>query len=122
MTAHSRQMAVSEPNREGLDRIRVLRSKNAGPFAWTFDVVFRAREDFEKVRRGLDVVAIARAYAIPVDDVLPACALETLNALKVSVRRPRPAGHPGDSDCYGMNQEEPLTRLVLAILADGDDR
>lgn len=109
-------------DRAGLGRIRVLRSKNAGPFAWTFDVVFRAREDFEKVRRALDHAAVARAYAIPVADVLSTNALETLNALKVSVRRPRPAGHPGDSDCYGMNQEEPLARLVLGILAEGGGR
>jgi len=102
-----------------LDRIRVLRSKNAGPFALTFDVVFRAREDFESVRRALDRAAVARAYGLREHEVLSTNVLETLNALKVSVRRPRPAGHPGDSDCYGMNQEEPLARLVLGILEGG---
>lgn len=106
----------------GLDRIRILRSKNAGPYAWTFDVVFRERDDFEKVSRELRPAAVARAYAMVETDVLSINVLAALNALKVSVRRPRPAGHPGDSDCYGMNQEEPLGRLVFGLLGDGGGR
>ena len=101
-----------------LNRIRVLRSKNAGPFAWTFDVVFRERDDFVRTRRGLTPAAIARVYATSVDDVLGISCIESLSAFKVSLRRTRPAGHPGDSDCYGMNQEEPLARLVCELLGE----
>lgn len=104
------------PDRPALDRIRVLRSKNAGPFAWTFDVVFREHDDFIRVLRALTPAAVARAYAIPVADVLSTTTIESLNAIKVSLRRPRPAGHPGDSDCYGMNQEEPLARVLCKLL------
>ena len=109
-------MTPIAPERPALDRIRVLRSKNAGPFAWTFDVVFRDRDDFAKVLRALTPAAVARAYAVPVADVLSTNTIESLKAIKVSLRRPRPAGHPGDSDCYGMNQEEPLARLLSDVL------
>ena len=104
------------PDRPALDRIRVLRSKNAGPFAWTFDVVFREHGDFIKATRALTPAAVARVYAVPVADVLSTNTIESLNAIKVSLRRPRPAGHPGDSDCYGMNQEEPLARFLCDLL------
>lgn len=99
-----------------LERVRVLRSKNAGPFALTFDVVLRERGDFERCVSGLSAARLARAYAISPEDVLGTTTIESLQAVKVSIRRPRPAGHPGDPDCYGMNQEEPLARLILEML------
>jgi len=109
---------MTPANRQALERVRVLRSKNAGPFAWTFDVVLRDRVEFRKVIAGLNKGAVARAYAMSPDDVLSTNTIEALNAVKISLRRRRPAGHPGDPDCYGMNQEEPLARLVLAILGE----
>jgi hypothetical protein len=108
--------AIDAAGREGLERVRVLRSKNAGPFALTFDIVLRDRADFDQVKQNLSANAVARAYAIDPCDVLGETTIERLNAVKVSIRRPLAAGHPGDSDCYGMNQEEPLVRLVLQIL------
>jgi hypothetical protein len=95
-----------------LDRIHVLRSKNAGPFTLTFDIVLDNEDDFAQVVRGLDREAVARAYAVPPEDVTSISSLARLNAVKICIRRRRPAGHPGDSDCYGMNQEEPLARLL----------
>jgi hypothetical protein len=38
--------------------------------------------------------------------------------MKASFKRRLPCGHPGDPDCYGMNQEQPLARL-LDRLVDG---
>ena len=99
-----------------LSRVRVLRSKNAGPFAWTFDVVFREQADFQRATPGLTRAAIAEAYAVCIDDVFGVGSMDSLHAFKFSVRRPRPAGHPGDADCYGMNQEEPLAQLVCELL------
>lgn len=109
-------MTVIVHDRSALDRIRVLRSKNAGPFAWTFDVVFREHDDFIKVLRALTPAAVARAYAVPITDVLATNTIESLNTIKVSLLRPRPAGHSGDSDCYGMNQEEPLAGFLCELL------
>lgn len=100
-----------------MNRIRVLRSKNAGPYTITFDIVLRDDSDFDNVRSNLSGDDVARAYAIPVTDVLGTDALPALHALKISIRRRTPSGHPGDSDCYGMNQEEPLARVVMGLLS-----
>ena len=32
------------------DIAKVIRSKNAGPFELTFDVIFKTKEDYEKVK------------------------------------------------------------------------
>jgi len=93
-------------------RAKVLRSKNAGPFVITLDVIFGTQADFDAVRGSIDVALIAEAYAIPVGDVIGIDFVPELKAMKASYRRRRPCGHPGDPDCYGMNQEQPLARLL----------
>lgn len=102
-----------------MDRVRVLRSKNAGPYALTFDIVLREQADFERIASGLKAEKVASAYRIPVEGVLGTGRIDELRAFKISIMRRVPAGHIGDSDCYGMNQEQPLARLVLELL-EGD--
>jgi len=99
-------------------RIRVLRSKNAGPFVVTFDVVFKDRRDFEKVRDALTSERIAEGFGVSPDRVLPLACVPDLLAMKFSVMRSVPSGHPGDADCYGMNQEVPLALLIDDILEE----
>lgn len=99
-------------------RAKVLRSKNAGPFVITLDVIFGTQDDFETVRSTIEAVALAEAYAVPVEDVIGIDFVPELKAMKASFKRRLPCGHPGDPDCYGMNQEQPLARL-LDRLVDG---
>lgn len=99
-------------------RIRVLRSKNAGPFVVTFDMVFKDRGDFEAVRRALTTERIAEGFGVAPDRVFPLACVPDLLAMKFSVTRSVPSGHPGDSDCYGMNQEVPLSVLIDDILKE----
>ena len=98
-----------------LDRVHVLRSKNAGPFTLTFDIVLDSCDDFDTILGGLTRESVAEAYGLSLADVTSISSLQRLNAIKICVNRRRPAGHPGDSDCYGMNQEEPLARLLQRI-------
>jgi hypothetical protein len=93
-------------------RAKVLRSKNAGPFVITLDVIFGTRADFEGVRANITRAALAQVYAVPLEDVLGVDFVPELKAMKASFKRTLPSGHPGDSDCYGMNQEQPLARLL----------
>lgn len=97
-------------------RFRVMRSKNAGPYALTFDIVLRHEADFAALAERLDGAAVARAYGMAPAAVIAPSFIPALCAIKVSVMRRRPAGDPGDPDCYGMNQEEPLARLLLGLL------
>jgi hypothetical protein len=97
-------------------RFKVMRSKNAGPFAITLDMVFRNEADFSRALSSLTPAMVAQAYHVEASAVTGVSSLAPLRAIKVSYLRLTPAGHPGDSDCYGMNQEEPLARLLLEIL------
>jgi hypothetical protein len=101
---------------EARRRFRVLRSKNAGPFFLTLDMVFREQQDFERVAATLLPADVARAYGVAPEAVTALSSLASLRAIKISLLRRTPAGHPGCSDCYGMNQEEPLARLLLRLL------
>jgi uncharacterized protein DUF4387 len=98
-------------------RFKVLRSKNAGPFLLTLDMVFRNEADFTYVLSSLTPAMLAGAYGVATEAVTEITSLAALYAIKVSFFRPIPAGHPGCSDCYGMNQEEPLARLILDLFA-----
>lgn len=93
-------------------RAKVLRSKNAGPFVITLDVIFGTQADFESVRSKIEAARLAEAYAVPVEDVVGIDFVPALKAMKASFKRRLPCGHPGDPDCYGMNQEQPLARLL----------
>lgn len=99
------------------DKIWVLRSKNAGPFAITFDVVFKDPENYEKAKTTLNEAMICEAFQIPAKDFLSFDSFDDLSAIKVSIRRRQTSGHPGDSDCYSMNQEEPFAWLLETVVA-----
>ena len=97
------------------DLCSVLRSKNAGPYLITLDLIFKERPAYEVVKReGLitrDLVA--EMYGIPTKDVVVLEYIDVLHAIKVTYKRRRPAGSPGDTDCFGMNQEAPLLYIKL---------
>jgi hypothetical protein len=49
----------------------LIRSKNAGPFALTFDVMFSSASTYERVKRSgvLTAERFAELYGVPVEDV-----------------------------------------------------
>lgn len=91
----------------------VIRSKNAGPYIFTFDVLFPDRETFERVVAAgrLDRKSVARAYGIPPAEVLAFDFYPFANAMKFSIRRPTVSGAVGDGDIYGAQQHAPLMDL-----------
>ena len=69
---------------------RVIRSKNAGPFIFTFDIMFRDAEAFglAKAAGHLDRAAVARAYGISPNEVLsPSTTASSLNASRTASMR-----------------------------------
>ena len=92
------------------DLCSVLRSKNAGPYLITLDLIFKERSAYETVK-GEGLISrdlVAEMYGIPTQDVVVLEYIDVLHAIKVTYKRRRPAGSPGDTDCFGMNQEAPL--------------
>ncbi|MEB2836531.1 MAG: DUF4387 domain-containing protein [Desulfurococcales archaeon] len=98
-----------------IDIARVLRSKNAGPFAITLDVILPTRECFEEVASQLTPEVVARAYRLDPGAVLGIVQYPVLNALKINIRRSVPAGEPGDTDVYGAQQHVPLGMIEVEV-------
>lgn len=96
------------------DLARLIRSKNAGPFLLTFDVLFDDPETYRRVRdaRVLSVEVIGRLYRVPVERVR-FYEHDAARALKATIPRPMVSGDPGDCDVYGGQQHAPLLDLEV---------
>jgi hypothetical protein len=93
---------------------KLIRSKNAGPFELTFDVIFKDRAGYEKVRdAGLISTAwVARAYRLPAEQVA-VINYDAANAIKITIPRASISGDIDDSDVYGGQQHAPLVDLEV---------
>ena len=95
--------------------VKTLRSKNAGVELVTFDVFFDTREAFDRVLESgvLSPSAIAELYRIEEHLIVNHVAMPELNAVKFTIRRPRPSGGPGDADVFGSQQYAPLLDVPI---------
>lgn len=93
---------------------KLIRSKNAGPFAITFDIIFKNQADFDRVKN-LDLITakwISSVYKIP-EDQIDIMFYPCANAIKVTFPRKISSGDILDSDVYGGQQHAPFVDLVL---------
>jgi hypothetical protein len=99
------------------DLADVVRSKNAGPYELTLDVIFTTREQYELVKRGrlISRQVVADLYGVPVADVGEPIFYDPARAVKVNLRRPLPSGNVGETDVYGAQQHGPLLALRLPL-------
>ncbi|MGI6677660.1 MAG: DUF4387 domain-containing protein [Dehalobacterium sp.] len=95
----------------------VIRSKNAGPYELTFDIIFKDKETYERVKasRFFNKELFAKLYRIPVEDVISFVEFDPAYAIKCTIKRPLGAGNLGETDVYGAQQHAPLLDLVLPI-------
>ena len=102
------------------DLAKVIRSKNAGPFELTFDIMFDDPAIYERVKAASVITRehVATAYRIPLGDVLVCRAYDPAVAFKITIRRPVSSGDIEDRDIYGCQQHVPLTAIELPRLAD----
>jgi hypothetical protein len=98
-----------------VDVASVIRSKNAGPYELTLDIIFRDRHWYEQALREdlINPALIARLYNVPEADVLGVVAFEPANAIKATIRRALVSGAVGETDVYGAQQHAPLLTLTL---------
>lgn len=97
------------------DLASAVRSKNAGPFQITFDLFFDDPENYATVRDSgvINPETIAELYDVPEKDVLGVYHVDTIAAIKFSIKRPIPSGHPSDSDIYSAQQHSPLLDIEV---------
>ena len=98
------------------DVAKVCKSKNAGPFELTIDVVFDDAAMFRRVKATgvLCAALFARLYQVPEDRVL-FTPYDAAFAFKATLPRLLPAGDFGDTDVYGCQQHAPLLDVDLPI-------
>jgi hypothetical protein len=93
---------------------RLIRSKNAGPFELTFDIMFDDAAVYQRVRDSgaLTREAIAARYGLP-----PAAVkffyCDNALAIKASIPRPVPQGDLRDGDGHGGQQYAPLMDIEI---------
>lgn len=95
---------------------RLVRSKNAGPFTLTFDIVFADERTYQRVKRSRVISRdlFARLYRLPPDQVL-FFEHDRALAFKASIPRRAPSGDPDDSDVFGGQQHGPLVDLEVPL-------
>jgi hypothetical protein len=93
----------------------LIRSKNAGPFELTIDIMFDDAAVYERVKRS---GAVNRAVISALYNVAPDAVrfFESDSALAIKVSIPRPVfqGDVGDTDGHGGQQYGPLMDIEVA--------
>lgn len=96
------------------DIAEVIRSKNAGPFTLTLDLIFKSNEDFEQVvsTHNFNSKHIADIYKVKASEV-KIHPFKAIKAIKISMPRTISSGAPGDNDVYGSQQHLPIANLEV---------
>ena len=98
------------------DLAKACKSKNAGPYELTLDIMFEDAATFDKVRRtGVICPAlIARLYNVPVASVV-FTEFPPAHAFKATLERRIASGAVGDTDVYGAQQHAPLLNVEIPL-------
>jgi hypothetical protein len=93
---------------------RLIRSKNAGPFELTFDIMFEDENRYERVKRSgaLTREAVAKRYGLSAEQVKFFYCDNAL-AVKASIPRPAIQGDLYDADGHGGQQYAPLMDIEV---------
>ena len=94
---------------------KTIRSKNAGVNKITFDIIFRDRENYERVKRSrvLTRESVAALYRIAPGRISDFVEYDPAYAIKFTIYRLSPSGSAGDGDIFGAQQYAPLLDLVV---------
>ena len=93
---------------------RLIRSKNAGPFEITFDIMFKDPSGLRKALAGgtISPEVIAKLYGVDLGQVR-FFVLEDLLTVKISIPRKVFSGDVADTDIYGCQFHGPLVNLLV---------
>ena len=98
------------------DIAKVCKSKNAGPFEVTIDVMFENREIYDKVvgTGVLNEQLFAKLYGVDVRNVL-VTPYPAAFAVKGTIPRNVSSGDVGDTDVYGAQQHAPMLDVEIPL-------
>ena len=91
---------------------KLIRSKNSGPFELTFDVIFKDKATYEKVRDAkiINAAWFAKTYRLT-PEVVSVIHYDAASAIKVTIPRPVISGDIDDTDVFGGQQYGPMVDL-----------
>jgi len=98
---------------------KVIRSKNAGPFEITFDVIFDDDRQYAQVKASgaLSRDRICALYGVPEADIVTHMFFDPARAFKLTLKRRWAQGSVGERDTFGAQQHAPLMDVEIAALA-----
>lgn len=96
---------------------KTIRSKNAGTDKITFDIIFREKENYERVKRSgvLTRRTVAALFNIPDERISDFLEFDPALAIKFTIYRRRPSGSPGETDIFGCQQYPPLLAIQVPV-------
>jgi hypothetical protein len=96
---------------------KVIRSKNAGPFELTFDIMFDGPEIYALVRDSgiLGAELMQRLYRVDADSILSTHFFDAALSFKVTIARKVGSGTVGDTDVFGAQQHAPLLDVEIPM-------
>ncbi|KAF0819630.1 MULTISPECIES: DUF4387 domain-containing protein [unclassified Cytobacillus] len=97
------------------DLAKVLRSKNAGPFELTFDILFDSKEIYERVKDSgkINKQTICDLYNLTCDQIDHLVFYDQALGIKITILRDISSGTVGDRDVYGAQQHAPLMNILI---------
>ena len=98
------------------DIAQICKSKNAGPFMLTIDVLFEDPAVYARVKATgvLSAALFARLYSVAEEDVL-FTPYDAALAFKATLPRLVASGDIGDTDVYGAQQHAPLLDVEIPL-------
>ena len=92
---------------------RFVRSKNAGPFELTYDIIFEDPRAYRALKASgvLTRDTVATVFNCLIEEVYDVVFYDPALGVKVTIRRPVPSGDPIDTDVYGAQQHAPLLAI-----------
>jgi hypothetical protein len=105
-----------EPKKISLTNIaKTIRSKNAKTHHITLEIIFDNSRNYERIKDSNVITKelIASLYNITISDITHFIYFDPGMAIKITIKRPRVSGSPGESDVYGCQQYAPLYNIEI---------
>ncbi|MDH4989370.1 DUF4387 domain-containing protein [Aquamicrobium lusatiense] len=100
------------------DCTALIRSKNAGPFSLTYDIMFSDEATYQHVKRSGVITSEVMAEKIGCDvNDMKFFVCDNALAFKFTIPRLLPAGDPADADLHGGQQFAPLMDIEIPELS-----
>lgn len=103
------------------DLAKVLRSKNAGPFQLTVDIIFDDEKTYRLVKDSgvINQQLICERFRVKPGDVYAVVFYDPALAVKITIKRRVDSGSIADTDVYGAQQHAPLIDVMIPVNDSG---